>query len=86
MYVTGCREGVLAFWNPSGECIVRKQLFGRIQGIFVRENLLATAHFGKPFDAGCISIRQVNKPARFVSLTQSLYVLKRYSLAIEHAD
>lgn len=59
MYVTGCREGVLAIWNPAGECIVRKQMFGRIQGIFVRGNHLATAHFGKPFDAGSITIRQV---------------------------
>ena len=60
MYVTGCREGVLAVWNPSGECVVRKQLFGRIQGIFVREKHLATAHFGKPFDAGCITVRKVS--------------------------
>ena len=60
MFVTGCREGVLAFWSPEGELLVRKQLFGRIQSVKWKDRWLATAHFGKPFDAGCITIREVS--------------------------
>jgi hypothetical protein len=59
MFATGCREGVLALWSPEGECLVRRQLFGRIQNIKIKDRFLATAHFGKPFDAGCITIREV---------------------------
>lgn len=59
MYATGCREGVLALWSTDGQCLVRKQLFGRIMFIKSRGRFLATAHFGKPFDAGCIMLREL---------------------------
>ena len=50
----------MAIWSlDDGECLCQKQLFGRIEVVKARNNLLVTAHFGIAYDVGCISVRQI---------------------------
>ena len=61
--VSGSQDGVLAIWSvDGGECLCQKQLFGRIEAIKAKDQLLVTAHFGIAYDVGCISIRQIVSP------------------------
>ena len=63
--VSGSQDGILAIWSisdDSGECIVQKQLFGRIEVAQVKYELLVTAHFGIAYDVGCITVRQIVSP------------------------
>ena len=48
--------------SETGDCICQKQLFGRIEVVKTKEDLLVTAHFGIAYDVGCISIRQIVSP------------------------
>ena len=69
--VSGSQDGILCIWSVNGdngensencECLCQKQLFGRIEVVKTKDDLLATAHFGIAYDAGCISIRQIVSP------------------------
>ena len=63
--VSGSQDGILAIWSisdDSGECILQKQLFGRIEVVKIKYELLVTAHFGTDYDVGCITIRQIVSP------------------------
>ena len=48
--------------HEQDDCLCQKQLFGRIEVVKAKNNFLVTAHFGKFYDAGCISVRKINSP------------------------
>ena len=60
----------------TGECLCQKQLFGRIEVVKAKDDILATAHFGKDYDMGCITVRKIVSPSELpviFSIYQDLY-------------
>ncbi|XP_040571807.1 uncharacterized protein [Lepeophtheirus salmonis] len=63
---TGSTDGLLILWDAeSGDQLILKQLFGRIDAIKWKSSRFVTAHFGRAFDAGCISLREYISPTDF---------------------
>lgn len=61
--VSGSQDGILAVWSlDDGELLCQKQLFGRIEVVKAKNDILVTAHFGLDYDVGCISVRQIVTP------------------------
>jgi len=74
---SGSQDGILAIYAlETGECLCQKQLFGRIEVVKAKDDILATAHFGKDYDMGCITVRRIvsasDLPVIF-SIYQDLY-------------
>ncbi len=62
--MSGSQDGVLAFWSlESGEQVCSKTVFGRIEVVRGKGDILATAHFGRCFDVGVVSVRKANSPS-----------------------
>ena len=60
---SGSQDGILAIYAlETGECLCQKQLFGRIEVVKAKDDILATAHFGKDYDMGCITVRRIVSP------------------------
>lgn len=52
-------RGKMFVWDlSSGEILLKKQLYGRIEKVVWRGRYVATAHTGLAFDAGCVNIRE----------------------------
>ena len=61
--VSGSQDGIMAIYAlESGECLCQKQLFGRIEVVKAKGDILATAHFGIAYDMGCIAVRKIESP------------------------
>ena len=46
-------------WNlSSGELLLTKQLFGRIEKVVWKDGYIATAHTALRFDSGCVCVRK----------------------------
>eukprot|EP00096_Caligus_rogercresseyi_P000592 TRINITY_DN11053_c0_g1_i1.p1 TRINITY_DN11053_c0_g1~~TRINITY_DN11053_c0_g1_i1.p1 ORF type:complete len:392 (+),score=70.57 TRINITY_DN11053_c0_g1_i1:63-1238(+) len=70
---SGSADGLLILWDiHSGEQLLQRQAFGRIEAIRWKGPFFVTAHFGKAFDAGCISLREYRSPKDF-SVIHSIY-------------
>ena len=71
----------MAIWSlDDGECLCQKQLFGRIEVVKARNNLLVTAHFGIAYDVGCISVRQIVSPVELPVIFSMYQVSKKIIL------
>ena len=72
---SGSANGKLMLWsNETGNLRLVKQLFGRIEALRWKQDqrYLLSAHFGRSYDAGCITIRLVESPEN-LTVIFSLY-------------
>ena len=75
---SGSQDGILAIYAlETGECLCQKQLFGRIEVVKAKDDILATAHFGKDYDMGCITVRRIVS-ASDLPVIFSIYQVSKY--------
>ena len=59
------RRGIFFLWDlASGELLVTKQLFGRIEKVIWKSGYIATAHTALRFDSGCVCVRKYEDDLR----------------------
>ena len=76
---SGSQDGILAIYAlETGECLCQKQLFGRIEVVKAKDDILATAHFGKDYDMGCITVRRIVSP-NDLPVIFSIYQVRKFS-------
>ena len=52
-------RGIFLLWDLStGELLLTKQLFGRIEKVVWKDGYIATAHTALRFDSGCVCVRK----------------------------
>ena len=79
---SGSQDGIMAIYAlETGECLCQKQLFGRIEVVKAKDDILATAHFGKDYDMGCITVRRIVSP-NDLPVIFSIYQVRKFFLLI----